>query len=71
MDHYYKKEGNKMYVDLASIKLFIYAANHYLLSQLGKIQVLVNLQDLIRTLAGKLKVNITETKVGIKSCRLY
>ena len=60
-----------MYVDLASIKLFIHAANHYLLSQLGKIQVLVNLQDLIRTLAGKLKVNITEAKVGIKSCRLY
>ena len=60
-----------MYVDLASIKLFIYAANHYLLSQLGKIQVLVNLQDLIHTFAGKLKVNITEAKIGIKYCRLY
>ena len=37
---------------------------------LGTLQIL-DLEDYIPTLAGKLKINMTEAKVGLKSCRFY
>ena len=45
--------------------------NHYLVTQLDTTQISIKLQDFILYLFGKLKVNITKNKVGIKSCRVY